>query len=195
MNEDENPAPESQTEKVQNAPQTEPEQTENETDCENAPDEPAEDSDNKEDGEEKPADNKDEKTAKPKWELKATDSMEEMILAHLRANATPELMAKIEKKGKTIQGACLFCKEWAMRACVTKEQLNAGKARGFMGVMGKDEDLLAQSMKYFSDDSLNCEKKAYTPPKYTPPTGNYKPLQIPKPAPKKPDPQMTLFDF
>jgi len=163
------------------------EKTAEKPDGENTPPDPAEPEDNK-DGEdktdEKPAD-KPEEEKPPKWEWKATNHMEERLKAYFDKNASPELRAKIEGK-KTLQGAANHLYEWAQKKA----------EKGARGYFAEDEDVFCELMHYFEEDSLNCEWKPTPKPKpYTPPSGNYKPPVIPKPAPKKPDPQMTLFDF
>ena len=119
-----------------------------------------------------------------RFNLKANNKYEEILLKYIEDNASDSLAEKIKTSNKTLTSCWAFIKE-----SVREKAVNGC-------VMVEDKEVFGLAMHYFEEDDIKApEVKVEAPVKKVEPK---------KPEPKKPEPkkadtglsgQMSLFDF
>ena len=79
--------------------------------------------------------------------LKAETETEKRILEYLLANASPDLMARIDAEGKTMQGCMKYITSYA------KAKIAMDKRHGEVCVSVPPEEVFGQVMHYFEDEA------------------------------------------
>lgn len=79
--------------------------------------------------------------------LKAETETEKRILEYLLANASPDLMARIDAEGKTMQGCMKYITSYA------KAKIALDKRHGEVCVSVPPEEVFGQVMHYFEDEA------------------------------------------